>query len=182
MALADLFVDRRPKLAHIAIDLSLEETHEHSARVTDYPVEGSTDKTDHVQLLPERVSIVGRVSRTPATLGTQLRPDFDPHRHVTAWDQLVELLETRTPFVLVTSLHVYTSMILETLSAVRNFEATNTLEFQASMRRVETAFTTFAETVVAEEIKDAAEAAANTAMQGAIAADEATAAAAAGAL
>ena len=182
MALADLFVDRRPRLGHVAIDLSLEETHEYTARVTDYPVERGAMFTDHIQIMPERVSIVGRVSRTPATLGTQLRPDFDPSRHITAWDQLVELFGTRTPFVLVTSLHVYTSMVFESLAAVRSFETTHTLEFSASLRRIETAFTTFAETTVAAELQDMAEAAANTAMQGAVAAEEASVAAATGAL
>lgn len=182
MALADLFVDRRPKLGHIAIDLSREETHEYTARVTDYPVEDGSDNSDHIQLLPVRVSIAGQVSRTPVTLGTQLRPDFDPSRHVTAWDQLVELFEKREPFTLVTSLHVYTSMVFESLAAVRSFAATHTLEFSASLRRVVTSFTTFAETQVADEIRDQAEAAANVAMQGAFAADEASVAAAVGAL
>lgn len=182
MALADLFVDRRPRLGHVPIDLSIEETHEHTAHVTDYPVESGATFTDHIQIMPERVSIVGRVSRTPATLGTQLRPDFDPSRHITAWDQLVELFTARTPFILVTSLHVYTSMVFESLAAVRSFETTHTLEFSASLRRIETSFTTFAETKVAAELEDLAESAANTAMQGAVAAEEASAAAAVEAL
>lgn len=171
---AHLFADRRPKLGVIAIDSSTDETHEHSARVTEYPVESGSDSADHIQVMPERVTMTGRVSSTPAQLGTQLQPDFDPQRHITAWEQLVELFSLREPFVLVTSLRVYADMVLESLVATRSFEATNVLEFQCSMRRLQTAFTTFAETKVAEELRDVFESAANGAMQGAAVADEAT--------
>lgn len=158
----------------IAIDSSTDETHEHSARVTEYPVESGSDKADHIQLMPKRVTMTGRVSSTPAQLGTQLQPDFDPLRHITAWGQLVDLFESREPFTLVTSLRVYSSFVFESLVATRSFEATNVLEFQASMRELETAFTTFAETKVAEELKDLFDTSANAAMQGATVADEAT--------
>jgi hypothetical protein len=179
---ATLFADRRPKLGVIAIDCSIDETHEHSARVTDYPVEAGSERSDHIQLMPERVTMTGRVSATPAQLGTQLQPDFDPLRHITAWQQLVELFDLREPFTLVTSLHVYADMVFESLVATRSFETTHVLEFQASLRQLETAFTTFAETKVADELKDVFESAANSAMQGATIADESSKEAAVAAL
>lgn len=179
---AVLFSDRRPKFGAIAIDGSLSESHDHTARVTQYPIEFGADKSDHIQREPERVTIQGFVSNQPAKLGWQAMPDFDPVRHLTAWQQLLELFEQDVPFTLVTSLRVYSSMIFESLTADRSFESTNVLAFSASLRELETAFTTFAETQVAEEIADLAETAANVAMQGAIAADEASTASAVGAL
>ena len=52
----------------LTVDVTIEESHEMSAQVTDWPVEGGSLISDHVRLQPRSLIISGFVSGTPLLL------------------------------------------------------------------------------------------------------------------
>ncbi len=187
MGLVDFFLANRPTLAHMQLDCTVAEGHREGLRKSAYPVEDLADKTDHVEDLPSRVTIEGLVSDV-APIGF-VGVDFvtgihSLYRSKSAWALLKELKETHEPFIVQTSLAVYTRMTFadgESLSADRDVSNSNTLRFRAELERQSVAYTTAVEAVAAE-LADLAEDAAVTGMVLAGEASSVAAAAAAGAV
>jgi len=159
MAFVDLFIDQRPRLGHIVFDCSRTETHEAGLELTQHPVEGGADLDDHARPTPRRVSLEVVVSPTKPVLGVQLRPDFDPQAHRTAWQQLLELKDSGIPMILVTGHEAYINMMFDgegSLVCVREPSRSKAGIYQIRLRQVEFGYTTLAEAIAAEVADQAA--------------------------
>lgn len=162
MSLIDIFLDNRPKLGSIQLDLSVRELHENGAEMSDNPVEYGPDMTDHYRDLPKRVQLEGLVSRLidPERIRS-LSDVFGLTRHIDTWTALVKLKERHERFILVTSLDVYPGMMFESgPSAVRDLQNSDALRFTCTLKQVQLAYTSTAEAVAAEAADKAAAAAA----------------------
>jgi hypothetical protein len=183
MAITDLFFDTHPKLGHIELDCTVQETHVEGHSLSAYPIEAGADLSDHTQDWPEQLMLEGLISDVaPALFGGSF--DFTQvallNRSASAWEQLRALKKSKIPFTVVTSLRTYTNMIFadgESLIAERTFEDSTTLRFMARLEKWRVAFTTTAE-AIAFEVADLAAQAASSGMQTAGDAAPATAAAA----
>lgn len=174
MGLVNLFMDKRPRLGHVVLDATVSENHNRSAEKSPYPVEEGADQSDHRRVNLMRVTLEGLISNvvmrpggllggvvagavSGSTVGSNLFGlDFDPARHITAWRELEGLHESSEPLIVMTTLQVYPTMQVINLDATRDFENSDTLRFTVELEELRTAFTTFAEAKVAEELADLA--------------------------
>lgn len=124
----------------LALDASLEETHELSARVTSNPVESGASVTDHVSIEPKRLTIQGFITDSPVQLFSGIPELLDQSsgslRTSTALNQLQLLFTERQPFSVVTGLQSYENMILQRLTIPRNRETGQALRFTAELIEV----------------------------------------------
>uniref|UniRef100_A0A6M3XXM1 Dit-like phage tail protein N-terminal domain-containing protein n=1 Tax=viral metagenome TaxID=1070528 RepID=A0A6M3XXM1_9ZZZZ len=98
----------------LVLDASMSQGHQRSAIVTEHPIEDGADITDHVRPGPVRLTIDGVISATP--VGDELA---FPGREIDAWTVLEQVIEEATPVTVITSLRVYSSMVITALSTIR---------------------------------------------------------------
>lgn len=113
----------------LSVDVTIQESHEFGAQVTDWPIEGGSVITDHVRLEPRSLTIEGFVSDTPLdSIG------LGNVRSATAFELLEQLWEARVPFIVISQLRFYTSMVIESLVIPKTRESA--LKFTCTMREV----------------------------------------------
>lgn len=129
MTLAVIFGNERTRntFGPLEIDVTLEETHERSAEITDHPVEGGAFIQDHIVNAPKRLLMSGLITDTP--LGRDAGP-----RAQEAFDALEALYESRTPFTVVSGFRVYEQMAIESLSLPKAREGA--LRFSAQLKQL----------------------------------------------
>ena len=108
---------------------------EHAVRLskTSYPVETGGSLVDHAVVQPRTLKLVGWVSDLLAPegrLGT-------PSRGIDAWLQLTRLIESREPFLVVTLLGVYPSMLITSLKAPVDRTTGRALRFEMELEEVQ---------------------------------------------
>ncbi|MCP4967371.1 MAG: hypothetical protein GY926_19335 [bacterium] len=141
MAIADIFIDKRPKVGLLTMDASLNETHVESADWTEHPVELGADISDHRTVRRAEVTIDGAVSRIIDPFRVRSLFDGSPTRHLQAWQMLRSMLHSGMLVTVVTSLRTYENMAIHSLSAPRNLEASEVLRFSVVLREVQFANT-----------------------------------------
>lgn len=130
----------------IVIDAAVSEGHLSTCEVSDNPIEGGADVTDHVQMKPAQLTVEGVISDTPLgyavigniqNLARSITTLFGASsRSQDAYDAMIELQKSRQPFTVITSLKRYTNMILTELSIPRTATTGGAIHFQATMREV----------------------------------------------
>lgn len=130
----------------IVVDASVSEDHVSSCEPTDNPVEGGAKITDHVQLNPKQLTVEGVISDSPlgfAVIGNiqniarAVATVFgNSVRSIDAYNELVELQESRIPFTVVTGLKRYENMILMNLTVPRTVQTGRAIHFKAVMREI----------------------------------------------
>jgi len=183
-AVADLFIDGRPSIGGILIDCTVSETHSADTARSQYPVEDGADQSDHFANLPDSLQLEGIISEVepPSLLNPISATIFESGRSRTAWEELKEKKESGDPFLVITSLDVYTDMCFasgKSLVATRSPDDDGRLRFAAQLEKHRVAYTTFAESVAAG-IADLAERASISGLQATVPADPNTADAALG--
>ena len=108
---------------------------EHAVRVskTSYPVETGGSLVDHAVVEPRTLKLVGWVSDLLAPEGRR----GSPSRGIDAWLQLTRLLESREPFLVVTLLDVYPSMLITSLKAPVDRTTGRALRFEMELEEVQ---------------------------------------------
>lgn len=148
-----VFARRRPSFgkigqpAPIELDASLREDHGVHNRRTDHPVVFGALITDHILTLPDSVTIEGVITATPDDFYSV--PSFT--RHQRTWKRFVELARSRVPFDVVTTLAVYTDMVVDDLDTTRTPGDGKSLVISARCSKIQ-----FASVDVAQELADAA--------------------------
>jgi len=135
MSIALLFKKADPAtIGQIQLDVSLSESHEYRSDVSEYPVEDGSVISDHISNKSDRLSLNGFVTNSPIDLltGQQAalsRTGRAGNRVETVFEELLRIHEAREPVKIVTSLRVYDSMAMESLSVPRNAQIGEALEF-----------------------------------------------------
>ena len=108
---------------------------EHSVRLskTSYPVETGGSLVDHAVVQPRTLKLVGWVSDLLAPEGKR----GNPSRGIDAWLQLNRLVETREPFLAVTMLGAYPSMLITSLKAPVDRTTGRALRFEMELEEVQ---------------------------------------------
>ena len=101
-------------LVEFTADLTLEESHERSAEVTENPVESGATVSDHVITNPERLRLEGFVTDAPAAVFAS-----DAGRTQGAFETLEQAWREREPLTVVTGRKTYTDMIIVRLDMPR---------------------------------------------------------------
>lgn len=120
------------RIGWLTVDVTIEESHDFGAGVTDWPVEGGALITDHVRLKPKSLTITGFVSDTPLDL---VGLSLGRSRAASAFFVLEQMWQARVPFTVVSQLRVYNNMVIESLSVPKQRE--QAIRFTCSMREVQ---------------------------------------------
>jgi hypothetical protein len=116
----------------LTLDVTVEESHDFSADVTEFPIEGGAVITDHVRLRPRQLNITGFVTDTPlVSVGLSLGRS----RAASAFFTLETMWQMRIPFVVVSQLRIYRSMVIEKLSVPKARE--QALRFSCTMKQIQ---------------------------------------------
>ena len=108
---------------------------EHAVRLskTSYPVETGGSLVDHAVVQPRTLKLVGWVSDLLAPEGRR----GNPSRGSDAWLQLTRLVESREPFLAVTLLGAYPSMLITSLKAPVDRTTGRALRFEMELEEVQ---------------------------------------------
>ena len=108
---------------------------EHAVRIskTSYPVETGGSLVDHAVVQPRTLKLVGWVSDLLAPEGRR----GSLSRGSDAWLQLNRLVESREPFLVVTLLAVYPSMLITSLKAPVDRTTGRALRFEMELEEVQ---------------------------------------------
>ena len=131
MAESARLVFRRTKeksIGNILIDSFVEENHERTSKITRYPIEDGSTISDHIINDPDAVSITGVVMRT-----TILSPNPSTDRALTAYTEILQLMENKQLISLSTGLQVYSDMHIESFTVPRNFQTGADLTFSMKL-------------------------------------------------
>jgi hypothetical protein len=149
----------------IEFDCSISEDHGLDVQLTEKPIEGVPGQTsiisDHAIVLPRQVTLVVIASNTP----DRLLP-FQITRHLRIWRQLRDMAARVEVVDIVTTLEVYTNMVLLRVGAPRNRETTNALEFTIVARKAEFSLVTGVTQELADAVSEIAAAEADLGAQG----------------
>jgi len=151
-----LFGNRTPAgftvegVVELQADLTISESHQRSADVTTHPVESGGTISDHVILQPERLSLEGFVTDTPAAVLSANRG-----RTQDAFDALEELWREGEPLTVVTARRTYEDMVIVDLQLPR--ERPSSMNFSAELQRVTVVETETAQIAGGGDVADAAD-------------------------
>ena len=118
----------------LVFDASIREQHGAAYVASTVPLEGGARVTDHVQ--PQPVPLVMDVGLTD-TPDAFVRPQRN--RAKTLYGQLLAIAATRQPMDVVTSLRIYTSMVITNIGAPRSGESGQALVCTVTWQQIEIA-------------------------------------------
>ena len=109
-------------------------TEEHTLRLskTSYPVESGQSLTDHAVVEPRTLKLEGWVSDLLAPAGETDATS----RGLEAWQRITELMESRKPILVVTTLGVYEDMLITSVKAPVDRTTGRALRFEMELEEV----------------------------------------------
>ena len=134
----------------IEFDASIREEHALRFAITSSPIEANALVSDHIQELPEEITVDFVISKYP----DEIVPNVQATRHIRLHQRIKDLARLKQPFDVVTSLAIYANMVFREVRAPRSNATTHTLVITASMRKIEIATVDVAEAMAraAQEI------------------------------
>lgn len=116
-------------------DAFTKENHVGSVRVTEHPVQGGSNISDHAYNLPDKLTLEVLVSDSVESI---VSGQFtgSKSKSVTAYEILRSLKERRVLVSVRTRLYYYTNMIIENLSVSDDYKSANSLRCTVSLRQV----------------------------------------------
>jgi len=116
-------------------DAFTKENHSGSVRVTEHPVQGGSNISDHAYNLPDKLTIEVLVSDSvqPIVAGQFASSKT---KSISAYEVIRKLKEKRVLVSVRTRLHYYTNMIIENMSVSDDYKSANSLRCTVSLRQV----------------------------------------------
>ena len=116
-------------------DAFTKENHVGSVRVTEHPVQGGSNISDHAYNLPDKLTLEVLVSDSvqPIVAGQFTNKNT---KSISAYEILRGLKERRALVSVRTRLHYYTNMIIENMSVSDDYKSANSLRCTVSLRQV----------------------------------------------
>jgi hypothetical protein len=133
-----LFQFRQPErrqIGAIPFDVLLEETYEHTGRLTKNPTETGASIADHFFLEPVILSITGEVTNSPIQFFPSEFVGIQ-ERAIEAWQQLRALHELGQPLDLLMGFDLYRNMVLTELTTQRTPATGQRLVFRAVLEEI----------------------------------------------
>lgn len=122
------------EFASIELDVMMEESHQWQNEVTTNPVETGQPISDHIQIVPDTLSITGMVSDSSISDSVVKRfsgIDDAPFqtRQQTAFDMLLKMKNDRKLVTVYTKYKIYKDMAIRSISIPRNNQVGDSIEF-----------------------------------------------------
>lgn len=141
MSTVDLLINLKFKteISAFKAEILLDESHEYSAQITDYPVEDGATINDHAIKQPERVTMNFLVSDTPIIIGGGGGGAIASLLGVTesqkAYDYLKDLWKNGEIFTLICKYDVFLDMAIESMTPTRNSKTGQALNFAVTFKK-----------------------------------------------
>ena len=124
------------------IDAVLVEGHNLDSVTTEHPIEEGADITDHIRILPDKVTIEGIVSNTPIGEVASIRENEAPFagEFLPAADALAFLRKIRAdrePVRVETTIIVYDNMVMINLNIPQTARTGDSFQFRATFQEVQ---------------------------------------------
>lgn len=103
----------------IPVAVVMRENHMSSLGITENPIETGASVTDHAYVNPKSLTL-----------------EFADGNAAATFNALVRFQESRTPFVVVSGLFVYTNMLIKSLSATRDAGTSRILDGRAELQEI----------------------------------------------
>jgi hypothetical protein len=116
----------------IELDASLSENHSLDSEITQFPVEGGADISDHIRIKPRQLTITGVVTNHPIRLLASVFEE--PDRAAKAFDKLKEIRDNRELVTVLTTLEEYENMVLTTVQIPRDVRRGQAVEATMTFR------------------------------------------------
>ncbi len=140
MAITQLLFKKGNFIGDIELDVVINEGANSTSRLTKNPVENGADINDHVIIEPMTFSMTGVVSNASRNIIEAAQSPFGQIGIQTkaqiAWESLLELQISRTPFTLVQGLKSYENVLITSLAETQDKDTSNALYFTASLSEV----------------------------------------------
>ncbi len=120
------------EVVSIDLDVTLDETHEWSNEVTTSPVETGSPIADHIQRMPDKLSITGFISDSSissqvieqySSVDASMVPDITQN----TFDMLHFLMNDKKIVTVYTKFKIYTDMVLTSISIPRSAASGNAI-------------------------------------------------------
>jgi len=118
----------------LTFDASVLEQHDRSSTTTDHPVEDGSAITDHVQLDPITLTVIGIISATPLSATIEEEQDRD----WITWDELVRLWKNAVLLTVATARLDYEDMVIVGLSDADAEGVAQWIEVTITLRQIQT--------------------------------------------
>jgi hypothetical protein len=116
-------------------DAFIRESHTGSVRITDHPVQGGANISDHAYNLPDKLTLEIFVSDVMDTLVVGQFKYYET-KSISAYEVLRRLKEQRQPLSVRTKLHYYENMIIESMTINDDFKTAKSLRCTVMMREI----------------------------------------------
>lgn len=129
-------------LISIDLDVMLDETHEWTNDVTTNPVELGSPVADHIQPMPDKLTITGLITDAPIdpAVAAQFPGSVDngtySARLQTHFEWLRELVALRAPLIVYTRYKTYTDMALTSVNIPRSQNMGEALQFNMQFTHI----------------------------------------------
>lgn len=122
----------------VEFDVSENELHRSSARVTKHPIEAGATVADHVAQDPDTLDLVAKVTNTPIVSEADAFV-LTPGRVDEAYNTLRRVKETATLITVFTTLRTYVSMVITEVTITRNAPMGDALALALKVEHLRTA-------------------------------------------
>lgn len=139
MSLTQLFFNEGNRIGEIELDVIISESATATATITQNPVENGADVNDHMIIQPMTFSMSGIVSDTPVKfLGGIYNggPNTGNDQSRTAWQALLDLHASKSPFTLEQGLKSYDNVVIQSLSVNQDKSNSRAIVFNASLKEL----------------------------------------------
>jgi hypothetical protein len=118
-----------------AFDCVVEEKHDETNTITEFPIETGAVTSDHIRSNPVRVQLKGIVAET-AVFDESIFPNNNARRVKDAYDALIQMKRSGDVFDLQTSLQTYSSMAIEAVGISRNSSTGKVLDATVTLKQI----------------------------------------------
>lgn len=128
-------------ITSLDLDVMQDEVHEWKNDVTQFPVEIGSQITDHIQSLPDNVTVTGIISNSAIGVDALSAQEGGEDRCQTSFDLLRKFYEDRTLLTVYTRYKVYIDMALKSCNIPRDAGIGDSIKFKlefVNVRMVDT--------------------------------------------
>lgn len=127
----------KTNIAGLFFDAILNVSTEHSATITQHPVQSGANISDHMYLEPVQITMeIGMSDAMASMVMGQWAGVGGSSKSVNAYQKLVELQAARIPFTVLDRLNTYNNMVIKSVSVNDDFRTKNGLRATVSMQQL----------------------------------------------
>lgn len=127
-------------IGNLTFDSIIVEDHNIEYELVQNPVESGANFSDHYFRKPYRLTVEGAVGSVSLSGSSSYSPDTGGTRAAKAWEALLALAASKSPFTVVTGLKKYNNMMITSIATTQDAQTATALFFTLELQEVQIAF------------------------------------------